>query len=429
MKKEKINYPDYLSHLNVDIMRLGLKPITELLRRLGNPQNAFKTILVAGTNGKGSTAGMIASILQSAGHRVGLYTSPHLLDVRERIKINDKMISRSKLDDIVAYLVSKKTRPLTYFEILTAAAFIYFYQEKIDIAVLEVGLGGRLDATNVCKPLVSVITNVSLEHTAYLGRTLSSIAYEKGDIIKKRGICVTAATQKSVLEVFENICRKRNAKLYQLGSAFDIVRRDLIFDYKGIAFDLKGLSISLAGGFQMINAALAITAIESVRNKGISADEKAIRQGLKKVKLPARLEVLCRKPLFILDGAHNPGGISALSREIREGFVYRRLILIFACLKDKDYVRMLEAIAPLTYSVIVAPLNTARTQVPDKINKKIKMMGCRGLLAPNVAEAVQEAFSVAADDDLICATGSLYLAAEIKQKFPKIATCDKKRRI
>lgn len=429
MKKEKINYPDYLSHLNVDIMRLGLKPITELLRRLGNPQNAFKTILVAGTNGKGSTAGMIASILQSAGHRVGLYTSPHLLDVRERIKINDKMISRSKLDDIVAYLVSKKTRPLTYFEILTAAAFIYFYQEKIDIAVLEVGLGGRLDATNVCKPLVSVITNVSLEHTAYLGRTLSSIAYEKGDIIKKRGICVTAATQKSVLEVFENICRKRNAKLYQLGSAFDIVRRDLIFDYKGIAFDLKGLSISLAGGFQMINAALAITAIESVRNKGISADEKAIRQGLKKVKLPARLEVLCRKPLFILDGAHNPGGISALSREIREGFVYRRLILIFACLKDKDYVRMLEAIAPLTYRVIVAPLNTARTQVPDKINKKIKMMGCRGLLAPNVAEAVQEAFSVAADDDLICATGSLYLAAEIKQKFPKIATCDKKRRI
>ncbi|HPD57853.1 MAG TPA: folylpolyglutamate synthase/dihydrofolate synthase family protein [Smithellaceae bacterium] len=429
MKKEKINYPDYLSHLNVDIMRLGLKPITELLRRLGNPQNALKTILVAGTNGKGSTAGMIASILQSAGHRVGLYTSPHLLDVRERIKINDTMISRSKLDDIVAYLVSKKTRPLTYFEILTAAAFIYFYQEKIDIAVLEVGLGGRLDATNVCKPLVSVITNVSLEHTAYLGRTLSSIAYEKGDIIKKRGICVTAATQKSVLEVFENICRKRNAKLYQLGSAFDIVRRDHIFDYKGIAFDLKGLSISLAGGFQMINAALAITAIESVRNKGISADEKAIRQGLKKVKLPARLEVLCRKPLFILDGAHNPGGISALSREIRDGFVYRRLILIFACLKDKDYVRMLEAIAPLTYRVIVAPLNTARTQVPDKINKKIKMMGCRGLLAPNVAEAVQKAFSVAADDDLICATGSLYLAAEIKQKFPKIATCDKKRRI
>jgi len=429
LKKEKINYPDYLSHLNVDIMRLGLKPITELLRRLGNPQNALKTILVAGTNGKGSTAGMIASILQSAGHRVGLYTSPHLLDVRERIKINDTMISRSKLDDIVAYLVSKKTRPLTYFEILTAAAFIYFYQEKIDIAVLEVGLGGRLDATNVCKPLVSVITNVSLEHTAYLGRTLSSIAYEKGDIIKKRGICVTAATQKSVLEVFENICRKRNAKLYQLGSAFDIVRRDHIFDYKGIAFDLKGLSISLAGGFQMINAALAITAIESVRNKGISADEKAIRQGLKKVKLPARLEVLCRKPLFILDGAHNPGGISALSREIRDGFVYRRLILIFACLKDKDYVRMLEAIAPLTYRVIVAPLNTARTQVPDKINKKIKMMGCRGLLAPNVAEAVQKAFSVAADDDLICATGSLYLAAEIKQKFPKIATCDKKRRI
>lgn len=178
----------------------------------------------------------------------------------------------------------------------------------------------------------------------------------------------------------------------------------------------------------MINAALAIAAIECVRSKGIFADEKAIRRGLKKVKLPARMEVLCRKPLFILDGAHNPGGISALSREIREGFIYRRLIIIFGCLKDKDYVRMLEAIAPLAYCIIVTSLNTPRTQVPDKINEKLKKMGCRGNAAPNVAAAVKQAFSVAADDDLICATGSLYLAGEIKQKFPKIASCDKKRR-
>jgi dihydrofolate synthase/folylpolyglutamate synthase len=283
-----------------------------------------------------------------------------------------------------------------------------------------------LDATNVCRPLVSVITNVSLEHTAYLGKTLSSIAYEKGDIIKKRGICVTAATQKSVLNVFENIRRERNAKLYQLGTDFNIVKRNNNFHYKGIAFDLKDLSISLPGGFQMNNAALSIAAIESVRSKDISVDEKAIRRGLKKVKLPARLEVLCRKPLFILDGAHNPGAISALSREIRDGFVYRRLIIIFGCLKDKDYTRMLEAIAPLAYRIIAAPLNTPRSQVPDKINKKVKMMGCQGLVAPNVGEAVKQAFSVAADDDLICAVGSLYLAAEIKQNFPKIASCDKK---
>lgn len=429
MNTPKIGYLNYLTSLNVDVMRLGLGPIKELLRRLGNPQNAFRTILVAGTNGKGSTAGMIASILQSAGYRVGLYTSPHLLDVRERIKIDGKMISRSKLDSIVAYIAAKKTKPLTYFEILTAAAFICFRQEKIDIAVMEVGLGGRLDATNVCRPLVSVITNISLEHTAYLGKTLSSIAYEKGDIIKKRGICVTAATQKSVMAVLENICRERKAILYQLGSDFNIDKRNNKFDYKGIAFDLKELSILLPGGFQMINAALAIAAIETVRKKGISVDEKSIRRGLKKVKLPARLEVLCRKPLFILDGAHNPGGIKVLSEELITSFSFRRLILIFACLKDKDYVRMLEAIAPLAYRVIFTPLNTSRTQVLDKINEKLKKMGRRMSATPNVAAAVKKAFSIVADDDLICATGSLYLAAEIKQKFPKIASCDKKRRI
>ena len=184
-------------------MHFGLTAITELLSRLGNPQNSYKTILIAGTNGKGSTAAMTASILCSAGYKVGLYTSPHLVDVRERIVVNGKKISLKEFNRTIADVKDKKEQPVTYFEFLTAVAFVYFQNQKVDIAVLEVGLGGRLDATNVCKPLVSVITNIAFDHMDYLGNTLESIAREKAGIIKQNGICLTAAKQKKVLDVLK----------------------------------------------------------------------------------------------------------------------------------------------------------------------------------------------------------------------------------
>ncbi len=225
----KFNPSAYLDSLNVDTMHFGLAAITELLSRLGNPQNSYKTILIAGTNGKGSTAAMTASVLCSAGYKVGLYTSPHLIDVRERIVFNGKKISLREFNRIIAYVKNKMGQPVTYFEFLTAVAFVYFQNKKVDIAVLEVGLGGRLDATNVCQPLVSVITNIAFDHTAYLGNTLESIAREKAGIIKKNGICITAAKQKKVLDVLKEVCLRRRAKFYCRGRDIKIRKQERWF--------------------------------------------------------------------------------------------------------------------------------------------------------------------------------------------------------
>ena len=419
-RMKKFNSLTYLDSLNIDVMRFGLETISELLSCLNNPQNSYKTILVAGTNGKGSTATMIASILQSAGYRVGLYTSPHLVDVRERIKVNGKMISRADIDRIIVYIKKKKNNPLTYFEFITAAAFVYFKKKKVDVAVLEVGLGGRLDATNVCNPLVSVITNISFDHMTYLGKTLESIAKEKGDIIKKRGICMTAAKQKRVLKIFKNICHERKAKIYQIGDDFKIIKNnDKTFDYQGMSRDLKRLCFGMPEEHQMENAALAIAVIGVVAKKGLPVNEQAIRDGLKKAKLPARMEVLQKSPLFILDGAHNPGGIRVLCKALKNEYTYRRLILIFACLKDKKYFQMLHTIAPLAYKIILPHLTTARAQDTNNIKEIVNEMGYKSRLVNSVYQAIKIARSFASKDDLILAAGSLYLAAEIKQTFPK----------
>ena len=231
----KFNPSAYLAGLNVDTMHFGLTAIKDLLSRLGNPQNSYKTILIAGTNGKGSTAAMTASILCSAGYKVGLYTSPHLVDVRERIVINGKKISLKEFNQTIADVKDKTQQPVTYFEFLTAVALVYFQRQKVDIAVLEVGLGGRLDATNVCKPLVSVITNIAFDHMDYLGNTLESIACEKAGIIKQKGICITAAKQKKVLEVLKNVCLRRRAKLYCLGRDIKIKKqKDGFLTYRGL---------------------------------------------------------------------------------------------------------------------------------------------------------------------------------------------------
>ncbi len=282
----KLNPSTYLASLNIDKMHFGLTAITELLSRLGNPQNSYKTILIAGTNGKGSTAAMTASILCRAGYKVGLYTSPHLVDVRERIVIDGKKISRKEFYRTIADVRDKKEQPVTYFEFLTAAAFIYFQRRKIDIAVLEVGLGGRLDATNVCKPLVSVITNIALDHTDYLGNTLESIAREKAGIVKQNGICLTAAKQKKVLEVLKNVCRRRHAKFYCLGRDIKIKKqKDDFFTYQGFDRNLKNLTIPLQGEHQLSNASLALAAVELCEKKGIHVNGAAIYAGLANTQL------------------------------------------------------------------------------------------------------------------------------------------------
>ena len=421
----KLNPSAYLDSLNVDTMRFGLTAITDLLSRLGNPQNSYKIILIAGTNGKGSTAAMTSSILCSAGYKVGLYTSPHLVDVRERIVINGKKISLKEFNRTIAYVKDKKEQLVTYFEFLTAVAYVYFQRQKVDIAVLEVGLGGRLDATNVCKPMVSIITNIAFDHIDYLGNTLDSIAREKAGIIKQKGVCITAAKQKKVLEVLKNVCLRRRAKLYCLNSDIKIKKqKDGFLNYQGLYRNLKNLKIPLQGDHQLSNAALALAAIELCSKKGFNIADTAIYAGLKNTHWEARLEVLQNQPLFLLDGAHNPAGISVLCRSLKKDFSYRRLILIFGALADKDYSQMLQKIVPLASIIILTQLKTKRAVPVNDIMETVKKMGYPAIVTENVKQAIERAQALAKKQDLICATGSFYLAGEVKQAFPKLVLCD-----
>jgi len=422
-------YP-YLASLNIDSMRFGLEAITELLMRLGNPQNSYKTILIAGTNGKGSTAAMTASILHSAGYKVGLYTSPHLIDVRERIVVSGRKINKKEFIHTVANAKSKLKQPVTYFEFLTAVAFLYFQRQHVDIAVLEVGLGGRLDATNVCKPIVSVITNIGLDHTAYLGNSLTAIAHEKAGIIKHKGVCVTAAKQKQVLEVLNSVCLDRRAKLYFLGSDIRIKsQKDGLLAYQGLQRNLKNLPIPLKGSHQCSNAALALAAVELCGKNGFKIDDESISRGLGNTHWEARLEILQNNPFFILDGAHNPAGIRVLCQALKRNFSYRRLILIFGALADKNYREMLRLIAPLSPKIILTQLKVGRAVPVDDMARVLNEMGYPVIVTKNVGKAIERAQALADRKDLICAAGSLYLAGEVKQIFPQNVSYDKRLKI
>jgi len=421
-----LNPGAYLSGLNIDVMRFGLEAITGLLERFGFPQNNYFTLLIGGTNGKGSTAAMTASMLKEAGFRTGLYTSPHLVDVRERIVLDGEKIPDRDLGRILSEIQAKACEPVSYFEALTAAAFIYFQRAQADIAVMEVGLGGRLDATNVCSPLVSVITNIGLEHTAYLGRTLTAVAGEKAGIIKQGGVCVAGVTQKRVADHLASICRRKKARLYRLGKDFEIIRRkDTTVDYYGIHRKISGLRVALAGGHQLANAALALAALEVAEESGLKISDAAICAGLKKTRWDARMEILHTRPVFLLDGAHNPSGVRALYRALKENFSCRRLILIFAVLSDKDYRSMLQKIAPSAAVTILPPLTTRRAVPPERLAGLLRKMGFPAVVAGTVDEAVHLALGMAEEGDVICALGSLYLAGEVKQSFHQMNSCGK----
>ncbi|MEN6510002.1 MAG: folylpolyglutamate synthase/dihydrofolate synthase family protein [Smithella sp.] len=422
----KFNCGDYLSSLNIDVMRFGLDAMKGLLAKFGNPQDDYPTILVAGTNGKGSTAAMVASIMKQSGRRVGLYTSPHLVDVRERIVVNGVKIPVRALDSIVLEIKNRGGGRITYFEVLTAAAFIYFQRAHVDVAVMEVGLGGRLDATNVCRPLVSIITNIGLEHTAYLGRTLTAIAGEKAGIIKPAGICITGAAQQKVVQTLTSVCRQNKAVLYRLGTDFKMLRRkDGLADYHGMKKRLNGLTVPLRGGHQLSNAALALAVVEIIEGNGFVTDSEAIYAGLKKTRWEARMEILCERPLFLLDGAHNSSGVSALRSALMRDFSWRRLILIFAALADKDYCAMLKKIAPLAVITVLPPLRTSRAVSPREMARVMKGLGYRAVVSRSIDQAILKAMKMADDKDIICALGSFYLAGEVKQVFHQIHSCGK----
>lgn len=399
-------------------INLNLGPVTRLLRRLGNPHKKYSTVHVGGSNGKGSVAAMTESMLREGGYVTGLYTSPHISDFRERIRVNGLMISQEELYDFIERIRTEMTEDITYFEFATVMAFLYFERRKVDIAVLEVGMGGRLDATNVVSPDVSIITNISLEHTAYLGKSLQAIAGEKGGIIKREGICLTAVKQPIVRLVLEKICHELNARLYRLGRDMRLRNSGYgSFSYYGIFNDYHKLSIPLVGDHQKENASLALGAIDILNEQGFVVKADAVTRGLKNVRWEGRLEVLCKKPLLVTDGAHNYAGATALSRSLASDFSYKKLILIFGVLNDKNYNAMLRILARQANAVIVTKPDSERAVDPHILIKTARRYTDTLWCMDNIRDALDRAFSLAGDDDLICVTGSLYLVGALKQLF------------
>lgn len=406
----------YLSSLNKMGIRFGLEPILSLLARLRNPQNTFPAVLIAGTNGKGSVAAMTASILAAGGFKTGLYTSPDLIDFRERIRINGTIISHREAAICTERVKERMTEEISYFEFLTAMALLHFHRQHVDIAILEIGMGGRLDATNVVIPLVSVITNISLEHREYLGNTLEEITREKGGIIKEGGTCLTAARQKRVVSTLEEICREKRATLYRVGKEIrTTIHRDGTFSYHGVGRRYGRLVCPLAGRHQFSNAALALGAVEMLGDAGFRIDERVVADGLRKTRWEGRLEILRRAPMLLVDGAHNPAGAETLRRALQTGFPRRRLILIFGVLEDKDYPAMAKRLLPLADRVILTRPHSERSLSPERLLPVARMFNEAIERIDNPGDALRSALSQAGEEDLICVAGSLYLVGEIKK--------------
>jgi len=381
--------------------KLGLTNIKKLLRKIDNPEKSLKCIHVAGTNGKGSVCAIISSILQKGKYKVGMYTSPHLEDFRERFLINNKKISKK---DIVKYFlkVKKFISEQTFFEVITAIAFLYFKDKKIDFLVLEVGLGGRLDATNVVRPLVSVITNVDIEHTDFLGESLEGIAYEKAGIIKENIPVVTGAKGKA-LSIIKKISKKRNSKLF-INKKYEKTNGKFNIN------NYKNLKLNLKGDFQLENSSIAVTTIDVIKKYySIKIKKENIKNGLKSVKWPGRFEFL--KKNILVDCAHNPAALKVLVKELKI-LKIKKLILVIGILNDKDIKKMVNLIEPYSHKIILTKPETPRAEEPLKIKKFIKNKNKTEIIK-NVKKAVKFAEKIAGKDDLILITGSCFVVGEV----------------
>ncbi len=400
--------------------RFDLRRMDDLLLRLGNPHLSAKSVHVAGSKGKGSTSAMIAAGLRAAGYKTGLYTSPHLVTLRERIQVDGKPILKRELELIVARMRphveavdhDKTYGELSTFELLTAAAFMYFQQKGVDYQVLETGLGGRLDATNVVTPEVSVITSISLDHTEVLGDTLDKIAAEKAGIIKPGRTVVSSPQAKEAAAVIRETCQREGARLISVGS--DITWRKLNSNLSGQSLEVTGLkssyqlTIPLLGAHQLENAAAAAAALEV-----LGVPPKSIEAGLAKTYWPGRLQILRRRPLLVVDGAHNRDSASKLKEAIEQYFHFDHLILIIGTSADKDLAGIIEELAPLAQGVMVTRSRHPRATKPEILVSEFARLGVKAKVAEDVASAVAEALRRAGGKDLICATGSLFLVAEV----------------
>ena len=415
---EKHSSYDYTKSFKLDRMR-------RLASDLGNPQKYFKSIHIAGTKGKGSTSAITHSILREAGRRAGLYTSPHLASFRERIKIDEDLISEEDVSRLLGRIKSitdemADDKP-TLFEVYTALSYLYFKEKKVDVAVFEVGLGGRLDATNILEPLVSAITPISYEHTDKLGNTLTQIAIEKAGIIKNDSVCVIAPQEREALDAITRVCDAKRTKAILVGKDIKFEELDFTdsvetFAVSGLFNDYPRLEMSLLGAHQVANAATAIGAIEALHFSGIDVERAAVERGVRLVRWPGRLEVVSRRPHIILDGAQNRASANALVGAVKRAFRYRRLVLVLGVSKDKDIKGILEELLPAADKIILTKSGIPeRAAEPERIKEFIASNYKDISLTQNSEEAISKARSAAGKDDLILITGSLFVVGEARQ--------------
>ena len=423
---------EYLFGLQWHGIKLGLENIHRLMGILGNPHKRFRSIHIGGTNGKGSTAAMIASVLEAAGYRTGLYTSPHLVDFTERIRVNGEPISAEQVTRLTEKIRKRaEDLPLTFFEFTTAIAFQHFSDSAVDFGVVEVGMGGRFDATNVLTPLVTVITNVDFDHQAYLGNTLDRISSEKAGIIKPSVPVVTGASHAEAIEVIRETCLGHNAPLYQVGKEIRIeAASPHQFHYYGTKWSLPDLNCGLEGRHQQTNAACALAALELMEHPdgkgGVPIGKASVRKGLKSVRWEGRLERMTAGPsgaTILLDGAHNPAGARALRAYLEEARPVRsgRLILVLGMLRDKDIDGVLSEIVPMASEVVITRPDYERAASVQDLRQSLIRYRVPVAIHESVPEAVRYALSVAAAADWICVTGSLFTVGDARSHLAGLA--------
>ena len=407
-----------------------LERMRTLLRRLGNPHRLFKSVHIAGTKGKGSTCAMLASMLQACGYKVGLYTSPHLVDIRERFQINGQMIPSSEFGRLARQveIVANRMKPgPTYFDVLTAIGFKYFAEQKVDIAVVETGLGGRLDSTNVVTPEVTAITSISKDHMQQLGNTLGKIAAEKAGIFKP-GVPAISVTQDPEAEaVLLQVAQK-------VGTTLDITGKTIEFSYRFESSRMQGphnriclstpnsrfehLAVPLIGEHQAINCGLALSVLDRLKLRGFNITDAKAREGLAKTSMPGRMEMIAQNPRVLVDGAHNAASLDAMMKAIGQHIPYDSMVVIFGCCADKDVPGMLERITSGADKVIFTKVDNIRTADPEELAARyVELYGKMAQVAATLEEAMGIANRAVTREDLICITGSFYLVGEAKKYF------------
>ena len=402
----------------------GLDRVLTLLEKMGNPEKKLKYVHIAGTNGKGSTASMTASILQKAGYRTGLYTSPYIYRFHERIQINGEQISDEDLVEItemVKPLADSMEQSPTEFELVCAIAFEYFVRKQCDIVVLEVGLGGDYDATNVIEtPEVAVITNIGLDHTDVLGNTLEEIARTKAGIFKEGGDAVVYRGIPSVEQVFEDVCREKHIRLKK--ADFDSLRLKA-HSLDGQVFDCgsrKDLVLPLLGDHQLHNASVVLSVVDTLIEKGWNISEEHIREGLRDVSWPGRFDIVSREPLFIIDGGHNPQCIEALVKNIEDYLAGRKVVALTGVLEDKDYGDMYQPVMPLVDSfVCITPPNPRKLEAAE-LAAHLRGAGAQATACETIEEGVALALREAGETGAVLCFGSLYTIGAIREALDQI---------